>query len=326
MKNILGITSIAAVILASCGGKTSATMAEGYEGLNSKADSVSYYNGMVIAKSLAADNIDKLLVPNAFEKGMEDRKAEAELLLGGEAGNQMMQNNIMNFRMDSADFDFVPAGLTGFTSLANQKDSVSYFLGTNVYSFLEANKFTDHFSKASFYKGMEDELMKNSPALSEEDGEALARQIVDEARQEMMAAQKEQFAGKIAEGEAFLAEKTAQEDVVTLPSGLRYKILKEGNGPKPAATDIVSTHYHGTLIDGTVFDSSVDRGEPTEFPVNRVIPGWTEALQLMPVGSKWELYIPYNLAYGEQGAGASIEPYSTLIFEVELLEIKKEQE
>jgi len=311
MKNILGITSIAAVILASCGGKTSATMAEGYEGLNSKADSVSYYNGMVIAKSLAADNMDKLLVPNAFEKGMEDRKAEAELLLGGEAGNQMMQNNIMNFRMDSADFDFVPAGLTGFTSLANQKDSVSYFLGTNVYSFLEANKFTDHFSKASFYKGMEDELMKNSPALSEEDGEALARQIVDEARQEMMA-----------KNEAYLTEKTALEDVVTLPSGLRYKVIKEGKGDKPTAMDEVKVHYHGTLIDGTIFDSSVDRGEPVSFPLNQVIRGWTEGVQLMSVGSKYEFYIPQDLAYGPQGR-PGIPPYSTLNFEVELLEINK---
>ena len=164
--------------------------------------------------------------------------------------------------------------------------------------------------------------MKNSPALSEEDGEALARQIVDEARQEMMAAQKEQYAESIAKNEAYLTEKTALEDVVTLPSGLRYKVIKEGKGDKPTAMDEVKVHYHGTLIDGTIFDSSVDRGEPVSFPLNQVIRGWTEGVQLMSVGSKYEFYIPQDLAYGPQGR-PGIPPYSTLNFEVELLEINK---
>lgn len=124
-------------------------------------------------------------------------------------------------------------------------------------------------------------------------------------------------------GQAFLEANKAKEGVVTLESGLQYEILKEGNGPKPTADDKVKCHYHGTTIDGKVFDSSVDRGEPAEFPVNGVIPGWVEALQLMPVGSKWKLYIPAELAYGERGAGADIAPNSALIFEVELLEIVK---
>lgn len=126
----------------------------------------------------------------------------------------------------------------------------------------------------------------------------------------------------IDEGKAFLAANATRKEVVTLKSGLQYEILKAGNGPKPKATDTVSCHYHGTLIDGTVFDSSVRRGQPAEFPVNGVIQGWVEALQLMPVGSKWKLYIPYDLGYGARGAGESIAPYSTLIFEVELLGIK----
>lgn len=109
--------------------------------------------------------------------------------------------------------------------------------------------------------------------------------------------------------------------MTTLASGLQYEVLVEGNGPKPSAEDTVVTHYHGTLTDGTVFDSSVDRGSPASFPVNRVIPGWTEALQLMGVGSKWRLVIPPELAYGERGAGGAIPPNSTLVFEVELLEI-----
>ena len=132
--------------------------------------------------------------------------------------------------------------------------------------------------------------------------------------------------GKIAQknleaGNAFLEKNKAREGVKTTESGLQYEIMKEGNGPKPVAEDMVKVHYHGTTIDGKVFDSSVNRGEPAEFPVGQVIPGWSEALQLMPVGSKWKIYLPAKLAYGERGAGQNIEPNSVLVFEVELLEI-----
>ena len=123
------------------------------------------------------------------------------------------------------------------------------------------------------------------------------------------------------EGRTFLEENSKKENVVTLPSGLQYEILTEGSGEKPKATDKVKCHYHGTLLNGTVFDSSVQRGEPAVFGVNQVIKGWVEALQLMAEGSKWRLFIPSELAYGEQGAGGSIEPNSTLIFDVELLGI-----
>ncbi len=125
----------------------------------------------------------------------------------------------------------------------------------------------------------------------------------------------------IDEGAAFLAANGTRPEVTTLASGLQYEVLKEGTGKKPKATDQVRCHYHGTLIDGTVFDSSVRRNEPAVFPVNGVIQGWVEALQLMPVGSKWKLFIPYNLGYGSRGAGNSIPPYAALVFEVELLEI-----
>lgn len=130
--------------------------------------------------------------------------------------------------------------------------------------------------------------------------------------------------GKAAEaGVKFLADNGKRAEVKTTASGLQYEIMKEGTGPKPLATDTVVVHYHGTTIEGKVFDSSVDRKEPSTFPVNQVIPGWTEALQLMPVGSKWKLVIPSALAYGERGAGADIKPNAVLVFEVELLEIKK---
>ncbi len=125
----------------------------------------------------------------------------------------------------------------------------------------------------------------------------------------------------IAEGQAFLEANGQRKEVVTLPSGLQYEVLVAGNGAKPSAEDRVTVHYHGTLIDGTVFDSSVDRGQPATFGVTQVIQGWIEALQLMPEGSKWKLFIPYNLAYGERAAGQKIGPFSTLVFEVELLKI-----
>ena len=132
----------------------------------------------------------------------------------------------------------------------------------------------------------------------------------------------EKYADNKAIGEKFLADNKDEEGIKTTESGLQYRIITEGKGNIPSATSIVKVHYHGTLINGTVFDSSVDRGEPTTFNVNGVIPGWTEALQLMPVGSKWKLYIPQELAYGSKGSGGRIEPFSTLIFEVELLGIE----
>ncbi|MEJ2201797.1 MAG: FKBP-type peptidyl-prolyl cis-trans isomerase [Desulfuromonadaceae bacterium] len=155
----------------------------------------------------------------------------------------------------------------------------------------------------------------------------------DEARATLMAFQQEMRVKQEAKGrelaeknkragDAFLAENGKKEGVMTLPSGLQYKILTVGKGNKPTKSDTVSVHYRGTLVDGTEFDSSYKRGEPATFPVSGVIPGWTEALQLMPEGSKWQLYIPADLAYGERGAGPVIAPTSTLIFEVELLSIK----
>jgi FKBP-type peptidyl-prolyl cis-trans isomerase FklB len=134
--------------------------------------------------------------------------------------------------------------------------------------------------------------------------------------------QEKQFEGNISKGKEFLAENAKKEGVTVLPSGLQYEVIKEGDGAKPSLTDKVTTHYHGTLIDGTVFDSSISRGEPATFPVNGVIKGWVESLQLMPVGSKWRIYVPENLAYGANPQpGGPIEPYSTLIFDIELISI-----
>ena len=175
--------------------------------------------------------------------------------------------------------------------------------------------------KVKVVKGMKDALAGSKPLLTE-----------TELRECMIAFQKDLQAKKAEKaqetgdknkkaGEKFLAENKKKEGVKTTASGLQYKVLKAGAGKTPKATDTVTTHYKGTLIDGKVFDSSYDRNEPTSFPVGKVIKGWTEALQLMPVGSKWQLFIPSNLAYGEDGAGDDIGPHETLIFEIELISV-----
>jgi FKBP-type peptidyl-prolyl cis-trans isomerase FklB len=145
-------------------------------------------------------------------------------------------------------------------------------------------------------------------------------------QKEMMAKQQEVATKNKKEGEAFLVENKKKQGVKTLPSGLQYKVIKEGTGKKPKLGDTVTAHYWGTLIDGTEFDSSYKRGQPANFPVSGVIPGWTEALQLMGEGAKWQLFIPSNLAYGERGAGAGIGPNATLIFEIELISVQEKKE
>lgn len=197
--------------------------------------------------------------------------------------------------------------------LKNEIDSVSYSLGVNIGENIK-NQFPDVDLK-NFESGIRDVLSeKKEPKIEGADAQKIIKKYFVKAQDKATKQRTE-------EGEKFLAENAKRKEVIVLESGLQYEILKNGNGPKPSLNDQVTTHYHGTLIDGTVFDSSVERGQPATFPVSGVIKGWTEALQLMEVGSKWKLYIPYNLAYGEKGAGAQIGPYTTLIFEVELIKI-----
>lgn len=192
-------------------------------------------------------------------------------------------------------------------------DKISYALGLSIgNNFLSSGIKKVDFE--AFLKGMQDVINEAPLAMSYDE----AKEVMNDYFTKL---QGERLEVNLKAGEEFLAINKNRPGVVTLPSGLQYEILNEGNGLKPKATDQVKCHYHGTLIDGTVFDSSVERGQPATFGVNQVIPGWVEALQLMPVGSKWKLFIPSNLAYGKAGAGQSIEPNSTLIFEVEILDI-----
>ncbi len=197
--------------------------------------------------------------------------------------------------------------------LKTTKDKASYALGINIGKSLKAQALDVDLTL--LLKGLQDS-MGGEPLLAD-----------TECREVIMAYQKEARSASIdknkKEGETFLAENKAKPGIVTLPSGLQYKVITAGTGEKPKPTDKVKTHYRGTLISGKEFDSSYKRGEPATFGVTQVIKGWTEALQLMPVGSKWQLYIPSELAYGERGAGADIGPNSTLIFDIELISIEK---
>jgi FKBP-type peptidyl-prolyl cis-trans isomerase FklB len=205
----------------------------------------------------------------------------------------------------------------GVKKLESQKDRVSYSIGLNIGSSLKQQQGFE-LDPDIVAAGLKDALTGGKLLLSEQ-----------EVRETMMALQKEMMTKQAGlaeknkkEGEAFLEANKKKPGIVTLPSGLQYQVLVEGKGPKPSSTDTVKANYRGTLINGTEFDSSEKHGQPAEFPLDGVIKGWTEALQLMPVGSKWRLFIPPHLGYGEQGAGNVIGPNSTLIFEVELLGIE----
>jgi FKBP-type peptidyl-prolyl cis-trans isomerase FklB len=207
--------------------------------------------------------------------------------------------------------------------LKTQKDKMSYIIGMDIGKNFKRQAID--IDPDILARGVKDGISGEKGLLSEQE----ARETLAAFQKEMMAKQAE-LAKKLGEknkveGEAFLAANKAKEGVKTLASGLQYKVIQAGTGNRPKLTDEVTAHYRGTLIDGTEFDSSHRRGKPANFPVSGVIPGWTEALQLMEVGAKWQLFIPPNLAYGERGAGRDIGPNATLIFEVELISIQEKK-
>ena len=278
--------AIAAVTLTSCGGAGTPKA-----NLKSDVDSLSYALGVSLADQLQEYNmLDQMGVDSAFV---------AEFLKG--------VNEAANAKDDKKKQAYY-AGLQIGSDLNSRiipNMERQFFEGDSTLSISRNNLL------AAFFAVLKD---KNAVMTSED-----AQTLADNFQQKMKEAK---FAEQKAEGEKFLAENKTKEGVQTTASGLQYKILKEGTGAIPTESDKVKVHYEGKLIDGTVFDSSLERGEPISFPVTGVIKGWTEALQMMPVGSEWELYIPQDLAYGDREAG-SIPPYSTLIFKVQLLDIEK---
>lgn len=199
-------------------------------------------------------------------------------------------------------------------------DKVSYALGLGIGRQL-AQMGASELNIDDFAAAIKDVIAGNELKVSNREAQTIVQDYFRKQEEKLNAERAEKGKVAKAEGEKYLAENAKKEGVVMLPSGLQYMVLKEGNGKKPKATDQVKCHYEGFLIDGTVFDSSIQRGEPAVFPLNQVIAGWTEGLQLMQEGAKYRFFIPYILGYGEGGAGASIPPYAALIFDVELLEV-----
>lgn len=199
-------------------------------------------------------------------------------------------------------------------------DKLSYALGLGIGRQL-AQMGAENLNIDDFAAAIKDVISGGELKVSDADAQKLVTEYF-RAQEEKTNAEKAEKGRKAKEeGEAYLAENAKKEGVVTLPSGLQYQVIKEGNGRKPKATDRVKCHYEGFLIDGTVFDSSIQRGEPAVFPLNQVIKGWTEGLQLMSEGAKYRFFIPYGLGYGANGAGSSIPPYAALVFDVELIEV-----
>jgi len=207
------------------------------------------------------------------------------------------------------------------TLFKGPKDKVSYSVGIEIGKNLKFQ--SADLNPELLARGLQDAFSDKKALLTDEE----MKEALVSFQKEMVAKQQE-LVKKVgeknkSEGETFLGENKKKEGIITLPSGLQYKVIKAGTGKKPKATDTVTAHYKGTLINGTEFDSSYRRGQPASFPVNGVIPGWTEALQLMEEGAKWQVFIPSNLAYGERGAGRDIGPNATLIFEIELVSVQE---
>lgn len=200
-------------------------------------------------------------------------------------------------------------------------DKTSYSFGLTIGQQLREMGLKDILQVEDFADAVKDMLQGNQCKISFDEANQILDTLFKELERKKSAEAAEKGKKAREEGEAFLAQNSKKAGVTTTPSGLQYEVITEGTGRQPKATDTVRCHYHGTLIDGTVFDSSVERGEPCSFGLNQVIAGWTEGVQLMKEGAKYRFFIPFNLAYGERGAGASIPPYSALIFEVELLAI-----
>ena len=200
-------------------------------------------------------------------------------------------------------------------------DKLSYALGLSIGRQLSQMGVAE-LNAGDFAQAVKDMIDGKESQIPTNEAQQLLGEYFRQQEEKQRAEAAEKYKGATSEGEKYLTENAKKDGVITLPSGLQYQVLQEGNGKSPKATDKVVCHYEGMLVDGTMFDSSIQRGEPATFPLNGVIAGWTEGLQLMKEGAKYRFFIPYHLGYGERGAGASIPPFATLIFDVELIEVK----
>src|SRR5690554_1664390 len=327
------VLAVLAVMMVSCGGASTPKTS-----LKNSVDSVSYAYGVTMADQGLAQFLEQagvIVSTTDIEYDYQMRIASADSI-----EKEVLQAEMVT-KIDSINKINGPKlneFIKGMKDAINLDEQSAYAHGLSIgvqFSQQMLPQFNsmlygeDSETKANtnqLIAGLVSTLKNQELAISKMEANELVQSEFERAQEGEMARQEEnmkgQFQEEIAAGEEYLAENAKRDVVVTLPSGLQYEVLTEGTGDIPTDTDRVKVHYHGTLLDGTVFDSSVERGEPTTFGVTQVIPGWTEALQLMPVGSKWRLYVPYDLAYGSADRG-EIKPFSNLIFDVELIGIEK---
>lgn len=327
------VVAIMAITMVSCGGASTPKAS-----LKNSVDSVSYAYGV----SMADQGLVQFLEQSGILVNTSNIEYDYQMRIASADSTQKaaLQKELAA-KIDSVNKINAPKlndFIKGMTEGMNQKEKSAYANGLSIgvqfsqqmlpqfNSMLFGSDSTKEVNNDQILAGLISVLKNQQLAIDKMAANGLIQAEVEKAQAAETARQEEdlkiQYKDSIAAGDAYMAENAKREGVVTLPSGLQYEILRAGTGAVPTDTDQVKVHYHGTLINGTVFDSSVDRGEPATFGVTQVIPGWTEALKLMPVGSKWRLYVPYNLAYGSADRG-TIKPYSNLIFDVELLGIEK---
>ncbi|MFA7582947.1 MAG: FKBP-type peptidyl-prolyl cis-trans isomerase [Proteiniphilum sp.] len=327
------VVAIMAITMVSCGGASTPKAS-----LKNSVDSVSYAYGV----SMADQGLVQFLEQSGILVNTSNIEYDYQMRIASADSTQKaaLQKELAA-KIDSVNKINAPKlneFIKGMTEGMNQKEKSAYANGLSIgvqfsqqmlpqfNSMLFGSDSTKKVNNDQILAGLISVLKNQQLAIDKMAANGLIQAEVEKAQAAETARQEEdlkvQYKDSIAAGDAYMAENAKREGVVTLPSGLQYEILRAGTGAVPTDTDQVKVHYHGTLINGTVFDSSVDRGEPATFGVTQVIPGWTEALKLMPVGSKWRLYVPYNLAYGSADRG-TIKPYSNLIFDVELLGIEK---
>jgi FKBP-type peptidyl-prolyl cis-trans isomerase FklB len=334
-KKFLGTLSaltVMAVMMVSCGGASTPKTS-----LKNSVDSVSYAYGVSMADQGLVQFLEQsgvILNTSNLEYDYQMRMTAAD-----STQREVLQKEL-DAKIDSVNKINAPRlneFIKGMTEAMNLEEKSPYANGLSIgvqfsqqmlpqfSGMLFGSDSTKKVNRDQVMAGLISTLKNQELAISKTDANGLIQTEVEKAQSADQARQEEELKSQnqesIAAGDAFMAENAKKEGVVTLPSGLQYEVIRAGNGAIPADTDQVKVHYHGTLIDGTVFDSSVERGEPATFGVTQVIAGWTEALQLMPVGSKWRLYVPYDLAYGAADRG-TIKPFSNLIFDVELLGIE----
>ena len=330
--NLLALSAIiiSGMLLVSCGGNTATPKAS----LKNDVDSISYAYGV----SLAEQGLTQFLEQSGVIENSTNIQYEYQMKISAAEDStekvnleKEMKTKIAELNKKNAPkLDQFLKGLKEALNASEEKTPYIQGLGIGnqiaeqmmpqLTSMIFAGDSTKKMNNDQIISGLFGALRNQDLAMARNDASEYVQNRVEQAQEESMRSQNSEA---IEEGETFLAENAKREEVIVLPSGLQYEVIKEGTGELPVDGDQVKVHYHGTLLNGTVFDSSVDRGEPIVLGVNQVIPGWTEALKLMPVGSKWKLYIPYDLAYGAQGSGADIKPFSSLIFDVEVISIEK---